>query len=340
MPDQFLHLNAQEQKEILETLATDLGRKSNVLEKDVWVCWALDAMFTMPNALPMAFKGGTSLSKVFGAINRFSEDIDITVDYRALAERLEDEYDPFASGATNNQIRKYSDRLKEGLKTYAADEIVPHILSHIDQLPFKEKLNIEHSGDGEKISVHFPSVVEEQDDYLKSSILIELGGRNIIDPNAVHVVTPDIAGYLNNQELTFPTANAVVLAPERTFWEKATLIHSECHRDTLKANADRLSRHWLDLHLLNKTRIGLSALKDIDLLKDVVKYKKCFYRSGFANYDACLTKNFKLIPEQSMLDELEKDYRGMQTMIDGDVPIFNAIIQSLSELETTINQLI
>jgi hypothetical protein len=339
LADQFLHLDAAEQKDILETLATELGRKSNVLEKDVWVCWALDVMFTLPDALPMAFKGGTSLSKVFTAINRFSEDIDITIDYRSLAEYLGDAFDPFDSKASNKGIRKFSDRLKEGLKGYAADKVIPHLQNQIDLLPTKSDISIEHSDNGESIWVHFPSVVEEGDEYLKSSILIELGGRNIIDPNATHTITADIAEKLSDQELDFPTAETVVLAAERTFWEKATLIHVECNRGTFKANAERLSRHWYDLYLLNQTVIGQSALADIDLLKDVIKYKKCFFRSGYANYDACLTKNFKLIPNKTVLDELEKDYRNMRDMIYGDAADFSTIMKSLTELETAINTL-
>lgn len=339
MSEKFIDLNDQEKKDILETLALDMARKSNVLEKDVWVCWALGVMFSIPDALPMAFKGGTSLSKVFCTINRFSEDIDITVDYRTLSKHIGDVFDPFDGKASNNQISKYGDRLKAGLKDYAADKVIPHIQSCIDQLHNGTNFSIEHSDDGEKIHVHYPSVVEEQDEYLKNSILIELGGRNIIDPNAVHIVIPDIAEPLNDQDLEFTSANVVVLAAERTFWEKATLIHAECNRGTIRASTDRLSRHWHDLHLLYKSRIGQSALKDTQLLHDVVKHKKCFFRSGFANYDACLAKNFKLIPDQLVLEQLEKDYRNMRDMIYGDAPAFSDIVDSLRSLETEINAL-
>lgn len=109
MKEQFLHLDWNERKEILESLALEFERGANVLEKDIWVCWALDAMFSIPNSLPIAFKGGTSLSKVFNAISRFSEDIDITVDYRALADSVGDDFDPFSEGVSNSQVRKFSD---------------------------------------------------------------------------------------------------------------------------------------------------------------------------------------------------------------------------------------
>jgi hypothetical protein len=96
MPEPFLHLKAQKQSQIYRALAPQLARSPVVLEKDVWVCWVLQTLFTMPDRLPMAFKGGTSLSKVFGAIARFSEDVDITLDYRGL----DGSFDPFAKGAT------------------------------------------------------------------------------------------------------------------------------------------------------------------------------------------------------------------------------------------------
>ena len=109
MLEQFLHLPAKDRKEILQTAATQLGQQAIVLEKDVWVCWALQVLFSIPDAHPMAFKGGTSLSKIYGVSNRFSEDVDITLDYRAF----DDDFDPFAEGVSRNAIRKFSERLKE-----------------------------------------------------------------------------------------------------------------------------------------------------------------------------------------------------------------------------------
>ena len=108
MPEQFLHLPVGDRREILQTAATRLGQQATVLEKDVWVCWTLQTLFSMPDAHPMAFKGGTSLSKIYGAINRFSEDVDVTLDYRAF----DDDFDPFAANASNSAVKKFSKRLK------------------------------------------------------------------------------------------------------------------------------------------------------------------------------------------------------------------------------------
>ena len=166
-----------------------------MLEKDVWVCWTLQTLFSIPDAHPMAFKGGTSLSKIYGIINRFSEYVDVTLDYRAF----DDDFDPFAANVSNTAIRKFSKRLKGYVLQYASNVVAPYIEAQLKTLPRPEEYGIEVSDDGEKIQVQYPSAVEGNDNYLKSSILIELGGRNVIDPNERHIVTPEISALLTRQ---------------------------------------------------------------------------------------------------------------------------------------------
>lgn len=269
MPD-FLHLTTNERKDILQTAATQLGQQATVLEKDVWVCWALQALFSLPDAHPMAFKGGTSLSKVYKVINRFSEDVDVTIDYQAFKE----DFDPFAENVSKTAIRKYSVRLKEHVNQYANNIVIPHIKSRLQQLPNPEDYGIEISDDGEKIWIQYPSAIENNDEYLKSSILVELGGRNVTAPSEQHTITADIASLVTNLDL--PQAEVTVLSPERTFWEKATLIHVECNRNRFKENSDRLSRHWYDMVMLGKHTIGSTAINNRGLFEDVVRHKKVF----------------------------------------------------------------
>lgn len=186
MAEAYLELSREDQKAILQAAAAELGRQATVLEKDIWVCWALQTLFSMPNAHPMAFKGGTSLSKVYGAIDRFSEDVDITLDYRLF----ENNFDPFADNISNSKIKKFSERLKGYVKEYTHDIVIPFLRVELDKLPTAKHHAIEVDESGEKIWVSFPSVTEEVDDYLKSEILIELGGRNVIDPNERHRISP------------------------------------------------------------------------------------------------------------------------------------------------------
>lgn len=334
MPDQFLELESTEQKDILETLAQELGRKSNVLEKDIWVCWSLDVLFSNPDSLPMAFKGGTSLSKVFNAIDRFSEDIDITIDYRSLAASREDTFDPFAENASRTAIKKYGERLKDSVTSYAKDFLVPQFQGSIENFSGPSNLTVEFNGKSEEIWLYYDSVVDERDDYIREGVKIELGGRNKIEPNDCYTVVPDISPHV---DLEFPTARPIVLAAERTFWEKATLIHVECNRPDLRANADRISRHWHDLYLLKNSVVGESAIEDIELLTDVLKIKKTFFRAGYSNYDDCMNGKFRLIPEENCVIELENDYREMSHMIYSDSVDFQQILAELRELEETIN---
>ena len=121
MAEAFLSLDARERADILQTVAARSGRAAIILEKDIWVCWVLQALFSMPDPHPMAFKGGTSLSKVYRIIDRFSEDVDVTLDYRAF----NDGFDPFADGASRNRIRLFSERLKDRVAKYIRDVVAP-----------------------------------------------------------------------------------------------------------------------------------------------------------------------------------------------------------------------
>ena len=335
MPESFLHLEAREQSQIYRALAPQLARSPIVLEKDVWVCWVLKTLFTMPGRLPMAFKGGTSLSKVFGAIARFSEDVDITLDYRGIDRS----FDPFGEDVSKTRLRKFSDELKSFVQRHVCAIVAPHIRESLD-IAFAlgaASFRLDVSDDGEQCRLHYPSVLETSADYVGNSVLIEFGGRNITEPNSEHNVVPDIAPFVD--DLEFPQAEVSVLSPTRTFWEKATLMHVECHRNEFRIGADRLSRHWYDLAMLADLPYGQTALDDRALLVDVVKHKKVFYHASYANYDACLIGQLRLIPEESVLTALRDDFQRMISagMFIGQPPAFDVIIDRLRSLETDIN---
>lgn len=291
----------------------------------------------MPDAHPMAFKGGTSLSKIYDIIDRFSEDVDITLDYRHFDDvdfkDYPQRFDPLVEGASKTQIRKFSDRLKKYVKTYATEAVIPFLQDALTKLPTAEKHEIRVDDTGEKIWLSFPSVIEATDDYLKTQVLIELGGRNVIDPNEVHTITPYVAQI--TQDVTYPVCDVVVLSPERTFWEKATLIHVESSRGDIKQNAARLSRHWYDLVMLAKHASGKSAINNRELFEDVINHKKVFFNASYANYDACLQNNLKLLPADDTIDGLKTDYENMVNagMMYQQPPKFEQILESIREIE-------
>lgn len=333
VPDDFLQLPREEQAGIIQGSAPNLGLVSTVLEKDVWVCWTLARLFEMPEHPPMAFKGGTSLSKAFNAIRRFSEDVDVTLDYRGFGL----EFDPFDEKNSKTQIKRFGKDLNARVGQYVGDVVKPYFQRILDDQFVGKNCRIEIDDKGEKLRLYYPSVLDETPGYVGNSVLVEFGGRNIIDPNEPHTIRPYLAQVVSG--VNFPTANAIVLSPARTFWEKATLIHVECNRKKTKAAAERMSRHWHDLAMLAEHDIGRQALAERALLADVVKHKKVFFDSSYAKYDACLSGGMRLVPGGAMLVELRTDFEQMRAagMFYGEPTSFDRIIDVLRNLETSIN---
>lgn len=333
----FLALSETDRRGIYTTLSPQLGMTPEILEKDVWVCWTLDALFTIENGKKMAFKGGTSLSKAYEAISRFSEDIDITVAHDSLDPTI----DPFAPGLSRNAVKRMSETLNEALYVYVRNEVEPHFRSLLSEQFSRESWALDIVSDGEELRLTYPSVTEHKDEidpnYIKEYVKVEFGGRNATDPIETHLIVPYLQGHVDT--VSMPEATTKVLSGTRTFWEKATLAHVECHRPEVRANANRMSRHWYDLYKLANSSIGTRALEDRKLLEDVVKYKTLLYNSGYANYDKCLDGNLRLIPDKQGLLALKDDYGKMQekAMLYGEIPTFEEIIERLSTLETEIN---
>jgi len=332
-PDYYFHLSKTEQSELLHGLAPILGRRAEILEKDIWLCQSLKLLFALPEHKPMAFKGGTSLSKVYQAIERFSEDIDITIDYQSLVPES-----PNLEALSISQCKKLSDTLKLKLYEYITQELVPAFSEALPKAFPSCPLSLEISEDAEKLWLRYPSAVENEDTYLNSSILIEFGGRNATLPRDTVTIVPDITSHVSG--LFFPSANVAVLSPTRTFGEKATLVHVECHRPNLRVSAERLSRHWYDLARLAHHEIGTKALADKTLLEDVLRIKGAFFRSSYSHYDKCLSGSFKLIPPEPLLAALHEDYQAMLNaqMFYGHTLAFDQIVERLTTLEQRINE--
>ncbi|MHB1947364.1 MAG: nucleotidyl transferase AbiEii/AbiGii toxin family protein [Gammaproteobacteria bacterium] len=334
MSEAYLSLSQKEQAQILRSLSTSpkIKRDAILLEKDIWICWALEFLFKMPNRFPMAFKGGTSLSKAFRVIDRFSEDVDITIDYKAFNCD-----NPFADGVSKTKIKNIGIQLRSRLTQYINEAIIPYFDKIISEQFTNNSPRVELDNDGETMYLYYPSVIEQKSGYVIDNVKLEFGGRNITIPSSKQTITTDISEYL--KDLEFPIAEATVLSPEKTYWEKLTLIHYECNRTTLKEDADRISRHWYDVSMLSKHDIGKKALINRDLLNEVIKVKKTFYDSGFAKYNDCLNGNLRLIPNEDYLLLLKDDFNKMLSnkMFYGQQPNFDNVISEVRKLETSIN---
>ena len=334
MADAFLSLPAAERRDILETAADRLGRPAVILEKDVWICHVLHILFSIPDAPPMAFKGGTSLSKVYRIVDRFSEDVDVTLDYRAFA----DGFDPFASGVSRSAIRRFSDRLKSCVDNHVRHVVGPALEAAAGEIPASGRPAVRIGDDGERAWLAYPSAVDNPHSYLATQVLLEFGGHNVVDPNERHRIAPELAAL--TPDLDWRAAAVTVLSPARTFWEKATLIHVECHRGRLAAGPERLSRHWFDLACLASHDAGRTAIADRALLEDVVRHKTVFFNASYAHYDRCLDGRFRLVPDDDALAGLRSDYDAMRRagIVGADALPFDELIERLRALEAEINR--
>lgn len=327
MSNEFLKFPRNKKYDLLEGAEPVTGIKPYFLEKDIWICWVLKELFSLPKK--MVFKGGTSLSKCFSLIDRFSEDVDVTIDYREFIPNLD------LSKESKSSLKNKRERIKEEVNNYILNTVIPNLQAAFAR-EFNETLNYKFT-DGEKLFIYYPTVFESKvDDYIKNNVLIEFGGSNKTEPNEEHIVQP----YLGRLDgLLLPTAKVQVYSPLRTFWEKVTLIHVECHRGRLSVAPERLSRHWYDLTMLSKSWVRSAALTDKTLLNDVLQMKKAFFNASYANYDKCEKNKFLLVPNDNEIDKLKTDYLNM---IEADMflnePVdFAVIIDELNQLQGLLN---
>lgn len=329
MATDFFSLSFDDQRNVILAIANQKGLDASVIEKDIWLCWVLEKLFQLP--LPMSFKGGTSLSKVYNLIYRFSEDIDITIDYHHFFPEL-----TLGSGVSKSALKKLSEKLKENLANAVHQMILPHLQKAVKESFPDREIEVKASEDGEEIKIYYHSVLIRSE-YLRDHILLEFGGRNSIEPHEEHKVKA--IGHDLSAELTFPTAKIAVLSPIRTFWEKATLIHVECNRGRLADSPERLSRHWYDLFMLSRSPFKQVALANLALLMDVLVHKEAFFNASYAHYENCTNGNFRLVPEEKDLVGLLADYKKMISagMFATTPPSMDEILIELKELEDNIN---
>jgi nucleotidyltransferase AbiEii toxin of type IV toxin-antitoxin system len=302
LSEQFLLEEPDEQRDVYAACAASTGLPPKILEKDVWLCWTLDVLFSQDDRPQMAFKGGTSLSKVYGVINRFSEDIDVTV---AL--------DPDTNAelpASKSAAKKARERLATQLKAHLGEVVVPLVSSAL--APYIDSPNeCVAMLDDETVVLDYPSCFTKEGGYLAERVKVEFGARNRVVPSESHTISPYIADFLTTKDMELPRATVDVLSAARTFWEKATLAHDECNRGQWDRGADRISRHRYDLARLSEHEVGEAALEDRVLLADVAAVKNAHFSRSTSHYEDCTTGRIRLVPDQTGLDALRADYAAM-----------------------------
>ncbi len=335
MANAFFKLSAEERREALAVAGTQSGRPIHLLEKDAWVVWTLRQLYTSPYADHLIFKGGTSLSKAFRAIDRFSEDIDITYDIRTIAPDLVAQT-PDGLPKTRSQQKRWTDEIRKRLRDWVATEMLPFILHRLSETD-KDAVA---TAEGDAIIIAYKPLATGTG-YVAPRIKIDFGARSTGEPFEMRPITVDAAPFL--KQVVFPECTVRVLRAERTFWEKATAIHVFCLQGEL--GGERFARHWYDLVQLDKAGVVAAALKDRDLAKSVATHKSVFFPEKGAtgtpiDYTAAVTGAIKLVPDGDGRAILSADYQKM--LDDGLLPdgaeMFDEILARCADIQTRANR--
>lgn len=333
--DRYLSLAPRERLELLDAASRQSGLAQAILEKDYWVCKTLDVLFALPElGSHLVFKGGTSLSKVYGLIDRFSEDVDISFHREFLG--FGEELDPEAA-AGKEQSRRI-EALQQACRDCIRENLLPRLREAIAALlGGTEDWSLEIDPlDAQTLLFHFPQAGGPGLAYIVPSVRIELGARSDHWPSEER----EIRSYLG--EAFGPTigkATVRSLAAERTFWEKATLLHAEVHRPKDKLMPARYARHYHDMARLAESAVAARALADVALRERVVAHKAVYFRSGWARYDLARPASFRLIPPDSRIAALKSDHQAMIPMFFNPPPPIDEVLDTIADLETRIRSL-
>lgn len=323
-------LSVDERNELFKETASLMNTTNAIVEKDFWVVWTLNKLFSDDrlNKILM-FKGGTSLSKVFNLIGRFSEDIDLILDWREVTN-----LNPLDAQASKNKQVKFNEQINENAKVYIKDKLLP-IISEILSSQCTCEFDIDKKGNY-FVNINYPSAFT--DSALRPKILLEIGPLASWLPSASFEIESFVATEFPQLfKETKCTVNAIVA--KRTFWEKATILHQEANRIKEKRIPIRHSRHYYDLAQMVQSDVKNEALRDLRLLEDVVVFKQKFYMSAWAKYEDAKIGTFKILPPESRYKELKDDYTSMRSMIFDKYLEFDEIISILKDLENEINSL-
>jgi hypothetical protein len=330
---EFLKLPPNERRVYFEQAGIQQNISPIVLEKDFWVCWLLGILFQTEFAKSLVFKGGTSLSKVYGVINRFSEDIDLSL-APSILELPQ-------AGRTRTQADKWMKaaeaacgRVIETVVMPVLEERTASVLGPADErwLTFLDATR----ASSPIVLFHYPTALPDGFSYLPRSVRLEFGSLTDQQPSGRYQVTPWIANS-GPQAFGDWTCEVVTLELERTVWEKATILHAEFHRPATKPTPDRFSRHYADVAAMAGHTRAAAAFQNGDLCHEVAAWKSRFFGSAWASYATAIPGSLRLVPPVGRIPELRRDYQAMRAMYLDEPLSFEAVLEKLAALESLIN---
>ncbi|MBB3196721.1 nucleotidyl transferase AbiEii/AbiGii toxin family protein [Roseateles terrae] len=336
MAEFYFDLSRDDQRLLLNLGQERTGRPAHLLEKDIWVVWTLNAVFQTPIGQCLTFKGGTSLSKAYRLIDRFSEDLDLTYDIRQLIGDLTGA-DEFLPGS-RSQAAKWSKAVRDRLPDWIRSEVQPLIQAALDSSVPDATLELAGS-DMDKLLLRYRAV-KQGTGYVAPVVTLEFGGRATGEPHAAMPVTCDIDGHF--PDVTFPSASPTVMSVARTFWEKATAAHVYCAQGRIRG--ERYARHWHDLAAIMRSGHFKAAVHDRAVAHAVAAHKSCFFSEKDAegqtiDYFAAVAGALRIVPTGRARDALSEDYASMledQLMV-GKALGFEELMHACAELTAQAN---
>jgi hypothetical protein len=341
--DQIIAAADEERAGLFTATAQRLGSTPKNAEKDFWVCWVLDALFNgRPDSAPrLLFKGGTSLSKGFGLIKRFSEDIDVTVFRDDIGEPVS-VADLWAM--SGKKRRAALDAIEAAGAAYIQGELREALQAIIAQAAARtgvaaERFELQTApDDAQTLLLSYPSATPA-DDYVRSTVKIESGAKSALDPHTTRTIRPYVDDDAPGLDLS--VANVVTVDAERTFWDKVVILHGlrrwYDRRAALRGGGQRISRHYYDLYMLMRDAVGQAAVADAALGADCVAHARMFFDRPDFDLASAQPPTFALSPDGPMYDDLRRDYALMRPMIFGEAPSFETVLENVFTLERRLN---
>jgi hypothetical protein len=320
--------------------AQRLGTPLANVEKDFWVCWTLQALYHgLPAGGPrLLFKGGTSLSKAYGLIDRFSEDIDVTVFRDDLGQTASVEA---LEALSKQQRRAKLDAIRDACRAYVTGPLLTTLGALIaDATGGAGRVAVDETdADGQTLLVWYPSVNASETDYVRPAVRIEMGAKSALDPNRPALIRPYVAE--DAPEFDLAVADVTTIEPGRTFWDKIVIAHGLRRwyerRGVLRQEGQRVSRHYYDLHCLIGSDAGKAALADRTLGADCVRHARMFFDRSDYDLASAVPGSLAIAPIAGMVDALRRDYANTAAMIFGGAPDFEVILASVADIDRAAN---
>ncbi len=326
-------LSDKDRDTIFTRYAFEYGNNKAIIEKDFWVTLVLDYLFHKCKYKDyFIFKGGTSLSKCFNIINRFSEDIDLILRWDLLTDDDPD------NERSNRQQDIYNKNINKLAAEFISNKLKPAMEEDFEKILGKKIAISVDENEPQVLNFMYPRLYDDNESGILKFVRLEIGPLAALTPTEDVEISPLIAA-LNLKIYDNVKTIIKTVSPERTFWEKVMILNQESHRPMEKKMLPRYSRHYYDVYKISLTKYKDKAYSNLDLLTKVRNFKKKFYPVSWAKYDSAVPGEFILVPNEERIKELKEDYENMKEMLNDDSISFEQLIEEIKKIEKEINNL-